>query len=301
MSQPAQRCGTVVVAGRANVGKSTLLNHVLGEKVSIVSPVPQTTRNIVRSLVTEDRGQIVFLDTPGMHRARGNLGRIMNKMARGAVGDADLVLLVFDGSARPFVEDDGWMRRLIKHDIPWLAAVNKSDVSTFTATAYQTMENDIRAELGSEARATWLEISAASGAGVDNLVTQLFARLPEGSPLFDEDMLSDYPRRLAIADIIREKLLAVLHEELPHAIAVHVEKLEEDDQRWRIEAEIYVNQASQKGIVIGHKGRLIRTAQRQATTELEEIYEVAIDLKLWVKVHKGWEKNFWLLRKLGYA
>lgn len=301
MNAPEHRCGTVVVVGRANVGKSTLLNRILGEKVSIVSPVAQTTRNIVRGVCTETRGQIVFLDTPGMHRAIGNLGRIMNKMARGAIGNADLVLLVLDGAARPFVEDDGWMRRLIKHDIPWMVAVNKNDETGFSSEAYRVMENEIRTELDSTERATWLEISAASGASVDELIAVLFAQLPEAPPLFDEDMLTDYPRKLAIADFIREKLFTVLHEELPHAIAVHVEKLEEGDKQWGIEAEIYVNQSSQKGIVIGHKGRLIRTIQRQSEIELAEVYDVAIDLKLWVKVHKGWDKNFWLLRKLGYA
>ena len=305
--------GIISIVGRANVGKSSLLNRILGEKVSIVSPVAQTTRNMIRAVHTEERGQLVFLDTPGIHKAEGQLGKLMNKMARRSADGADRILLVLDASARPWDEDQGWMRRLSRQPIPTTIALNKSDLANPHAEAYrklwtesaetgaQTAEHDESVEKPTCPPPEWIATSAQSGSGVDLLTSRLFDGVPEGPHLFPEDLLTDFPRKLAIADVIREKLFAYLKDELPHSVAVHIDKLIEGDERWTIDGDIYVNRSSQKGIVLGAKGRQLREVNRKATQELEEMFERKITLNLWVTVQKDWTKNFWILKKLGYT
>lgn len=303
--------GIIAIVGRANVGKSTLLNRMVGEKVSIVSPVAQTTRNMIRAVHTEERGQLVFLDTPGMHKAEGQLGKLMNKMARKSADGADRILLVLDASAPPREEDRGWLRRLSRQDAPVTVALNKSDVSSSHADAYRELWRELEAAHREHAAdddtgaaltvPEWYATSAQTGEGVGELVSALFNGVPEGPPLFPEELLTDFPRRLAIADVIREKLFAYLRDELPHSVAVHVDKLTEDGDTWHIEADVYVNRSSQKGIVLGARGRQIREVKRKAVKDLEEMFERTIDLSIWVKVEKDWTKNFWILKRLGYA
>jgi GTP-binding protein Era len=302
LASPLQRTGVIAVTGRTNVGKSTLLNALLGEKVSIVSDTVQTTRNIIRAILTEPRGQIVFLDTPGVHKAVGELGKNLNKMARSSVNGADAVLLVLDASSRPWQEDDGWMRRLIKEGTPHIILLNKADLGTGYAADYRALWSRIAEEKQTACPPpVWLEASALTGDGLPALTEALFAMLPEGPPLFPEEMLTDYPLKLNIGDVIREKLFERLHDELPHCIAVWVETIAEGDAGWQIDADIYVERSSQKGIVIGEKGRLLKTVKYRAEKELTEMYGLPIQLTLWVKVEKDWRKNFWILRKLGYA
>ncbi|MDZ4198345.1 MAG: GTPase Era, partial [Kiritimatiellia bacterium] len=221
------RAGVVAVIGRSNVGKSTLLNALLGEKVSIVSDTAQTTRNIIRAILTEPRGQIVFLDTPGIHRAEGELGKNLNKMARSSVTGADVALLVLDASCRPWQEDEGWMRRLVREEFPCLIWLNKTDCGSAFADEYRALWNGISVEKGASRPATWLSGSARTGAGLPELTSALLTLLPEGPPLFPDNILTDYPRKLNIGDVIREKLFDRLHDELPHCLAVWVEKIEE--------------------------------------------------------------------------
>lgn len=295
------RCGIVAIVGRASVGKSSLINRILGEKISIVSPVPQTTRNVVRGVHTEARGQLVFLDTPGVHKAEHDLGKLMNRMARVSIEGADVALLVLDGTSAPQDEDLGWMRKLLRAPCQLVLALNKADVSASHAAEYEEAWRQIEAA-GTERRdARWVSISAQTGAGVDGLLGELFSLVPIGPALFAEDLLTDFPRRLAIADIIREKLFGVLHQELPHCIAVYVDELEEKEHGWEISAQVYVNKASQKGIVLGDKGRRLRRAREQAEVELQKIYERPMKLNLWVKVEPQWAKNFWILRQMGYT
>jgi GTP-binding protein Era len=292
---PAGKAGLVAVIGRASVGKSSLVNAILGEKVSIVSAVPQTTRNAIRGILTEPRGQIVFVDTPGVHKAGNDLGKLMNKMARASVEGADAIVLVLDGSEPPRQEDLGWMSRLKRESAPLLLVLNKADLQPSCAAEYR--------RAASEAGLTpaWLSVSAATGLRVTEVVDHLFGILPESPLLFPEDILTDFPRKLNIADIIREKLFAVLRDELPHSIAVWVENVGEGEAGWEVEAVIYVSRASQKGIVIGEKGRLLRRVRRAAEPELSEMYGRPVTLSLWVKVEPHWMRNFWLLKRLGYA
>jgi len=293
--------GIVAVVGRTNVGKSTLLNALLGEKVSIVTDTVQTTRNIIRAILTEERGQLVFLDTPGVHKAEGDLGKNLNKMARSSVGGADAILLVLDASSKPWQEDEGWMRRLMKNDTPCALLFNKTDLGTGFIETYKELWAKVAEEKESDLKPVWLEGSALKGEGLGVLTETLFSMVPEGPLLFDGDMLTDYPRKLNMADVIREKLFNRLHDELPHCVAVWVETIDEKEKGWAIEADIYVERHSQKGIVIGEKGRLLKSVQYEAGKDLSEMYSVPVKVKLWVKVEKGWRKNFWILKKLGYA
>ena len=300
-SAGTDRAGIVAIVGRTNVGKSTLVNHLLGEKVSIVSDTVQTTRNLIRAILTEPRGQLVFLDTPGVHKAQGELGKNLNKAARSAVQGVDAILLVLDASTPPELEDDGWLRRVAREDVPCVFALNKSDRKPDRSARYKELWEEIKAEKESAQQPVWASVSALKGDGMAALLDTLFVTVPEGPPLFPDDILTDYPRKLNIADVIREKLFHRLHEELPHAVAVWVEEIDEREKKWVVEASIYVERHSQKGIVIGEKGRLLKWVREQAEKELYEMYGVRFQLKLWVKVEKNWRKNFWILKKLGYA
>jgi len=294
--------GMVAVVGAANAGKSSLINRMLGEKVSIVSPVAQTTRNLVRGIHTEERGQIVFLDTPGVHQGKKSLNKHMNKVARASTEGTDAVMLVIDRSEFPALEVDGWFRKLAVPDRPPLLVVlNKSDREKNYEQMVRQLYAEIDAEMPGAPAPEWFETSAETGFGVEGLMNRLFELMPPGPHLFPEDMISDFPRKLAIGDIIREKYFMRLHQELPHSIAVWVEHLLENDGEWRVEAHVYVRQNSQKGMVIGNKGRLMKEVRGEAATEIAEIYGVKVKLDIIVKVLKDWDKNFWILRKLGYA
>ena len=294
------RAGMVAVVGRTNVGKSTLLNRILEEKVSIVSPVAQTTRKLIRAILTEPRGQLVFVDTPGLHKTTEQLGHLMNRMARSAVQGVDTVLLVVDGSSPPRQEDEGWIQRLVADKTPCLVALNKADVPHAYEDVYKKVWAEKAAEKQSNLQATWLSVSALKGDGVNRLVDALFQLVPEGPHLFPDDMLTDYPRKLNMADIIREKLFAVLKDEIPYSIGVEVESIAERPEGWSAEANIYADKSSHKPIIIGHKGRVLRNVRRAAEAELTEMYGKPVTLNLWVKVEKKWIKNYWILRKLGY-
>jgi len=298
------RAGMVSVVGAANAGKSSLINRICGEKVSIVSPVAQTTRNVVRAICTEDAGQLVFLDTPGVHRGGGKfINQYMNKIARGATDGVDAVVLLIDRSVSPAQEVEGWMRRLANvPEIRLFFVLNKIDRPDRASEKLRSLWEAIQSEKKRPVNEPeWRELSAETGEGVESFKQDLFACMPEGPLLFPEEMISDFPRKLAIGDVIREKYFMRLHQELPHSLAVWVEHFREEDDRWEIEAHVYVRQNSQKGMVIGNKGRLLKWVRQQAARELRETYEKEIKLTLVVKVVKDWDKNFWILRKLGYA
>ena len=227
-SQTLPHCGVVAVVGRTNSGKSTLVNRIVGEKISIVSPVVQTTRSVVRGVLTDPaRGQLVRVDTPGLHKSRSVLCTIMNKHARAAAEGVDAILLVVDGSKDPQLEDDGWMRRLAGSQTPCFILLNKADEGS-KLSRYQALWASILEEKRPEAARpapVWIKASAKTGEGVDALVEGLFACLPPGPTLFDADTLTDYPRKLAVGDIIREKFFLTLRDELPHSIGVKVEDI----------------------------------------------------------------------------
>ncbi len=298
---PSLRCGMVAVIGRANVGKSTLVNAVVEEKVSIVSSVAQTTRNLIRAIYTEPRGQLVFLDTPGVHKAENDLGKLMNKQARASIEGADVALLVLDQSQHPGMEDDGWMRRLVREPVTVMALLNKADQERGYRQEYEELWRAICAEKGVERPILWLQASALTRSGVPELLNTLFEHMPCGPLLFPDDVLTDFPRMLNVADIIREQLFQVLYEEIPHAIGVIVEKIDETEKGWTVSATIYVNKNTQKIIVLGAKGRQLRTVKRKSEKVLSDMYEHPVTVNLWIKVEPSWSKNFWYLKRMGYV
>lgn len=301
---PNTRAGIIAVIGRANVGKSSIINALVEEKISIVSPVAQTTRNRIRGIWTKAGGQLVFLDTPGVHKATHDLGRLMNRMARTSAEGADVIMLVLDATALPRIEDEGWMQRLSNTPLPLILALNKTDAITPRSDqreAHRALWARIHKQAGKTASGRWIDLSAKTGTGIDTLRNLLLELAPPGPFLFPQDMLSDFPRKLLMADIVREKLIQVLKDELPHAIAVRITTIDETAAQWTLQGDILVNKASQKGIVIGKQGRQLKQITRESERELSKIYERKISLRLWVRVHKHWAGNTALLQELGYT
>jgi len=307
MTAPDTAGGTkaalVAIVGRANVGKSSLLNALLGEKVSIESPVAQTTRTVVRGILTEPRGQLAFLDTPGVHAARTDLGRLMNRAARAAVEGVDIAMLVLDASAAPRAEDQGWMRRLRRTTglAPLFFVLNKTDLGMAGIPALRALWAEVAGSEPPGPAPEWIEVSARTRAGLPVLLERLFAAAPRQPLLFPENVLTDHPRDLAIADAVREKLFLRLRDEVPHRIAAATEHVAERPDGWAATVAIFVERASQKGIVIGHKGRMLRAVRRAAEAELRKAFGVPITLDLVVKIEPGWTRNYWFLKRIGYA
>jgi GTP-binding protein Era len=277
------KSGFVTIVGRPNVGKSTLLNSILGTKVAIVSDKPQTTRTEVRGVLNRPDTQVVFVDTPGIHKPRTLLGERLNDTATGALGDVDVVCLVVDATAA-VGPGDRFVAGLVPRDA--VVVVNKIDVASPEEV------------LGQLARAASLDlseyfpVSARTGAGVPELVDEILARLPEGPQYYPDDMVTDVPEAFRVAELVREQLLAVVRDELPHSIATRVTEWE-----WpRIRCEILVERDSQKGIVIGRKGSVLK----QVGTAVREQLEPGAYLELFVRVDKDWQRRPKALERLGY-
>ena len=309
------KVAVVGVVGRTNAGKSTLVNALVGEKVSIVSPVEQTTRNTIRGIVADPRGQLVLLDTPGLHKAVGGLGRLLNRMARRSAAGTDITCVVFDASQEPQLEDVGWMQRVANENPGKVVFVlNKADRSPFREeefrAAWEEAEKGKREEgTGNGERGTgeetgrepvWVKSIATTEGGAKAVLDALFDLAEKGEPLFDEDIVTDYPRKLAIADAIREKFLAKLHQEVPHEIGVLVKSVKDEGSRWKVDAEVLVNRPSQKPIVIGRGAETVKYVRTRAERDLSETFGVKVALELWVRVEPGWMKNDRLLAEMGY-
>ena len=300
---------TVAVVGRTNAGKSTLVNALVGEKVSIVSPVEQTTRNTIRGIVADPRGQLVLLDTPGLHKAVGTLGTLLNRMARRSAAGADITCVVFDAAQEPQLEDIGWMQRIAKEKPEKVVFVlNKADKSPFFEKMFRDAwkeasgsEGEGKGEgEGGKKEPVWVKAISTTEGGAKDVLDALFAFAEDGELLFDEDIVTDYPRKLAIADAIREKYLSHLHQELPHELGIIVKRVVDEGSRWKSEVEVLVNRPSQKPIVIGRAASTIKAVRKAAERELKEVFGVPVSLELWVNVEPNWMKNDRLLAEMGY-
>ena len=296
------KVAVVGVVGRTNAGKSTLVNAIVGEKVSIVSPVEQTTRNTVRAILSERRGQIVLLDTPGLHKAIGVLGRLLNKMARRSAEGTDITCVVFDASCEPQLEDIGWMERVAKQ-CPQKAVfvLNKADKAPFYEVEYRQAFNDaMQAFSAGRVEPHWVKAVSLESSGVKDVVDKFFELSDEGEALFDEDIITDYPRKLTIADVIREKYIKRLFQEIPHELGIVVRSIEETPSRWNVKVDVLVNRDSQKPMAIGKGASVIKAVRLAAERELKKIYDIKVALALNVKVEREWMKNERLLAEMGY-
>ena len=277
------RSGFVSLVGRPNVGKSTLLNRILGHKVSIVSDKPQTTRHRIQGVLTRPDAQVVFVDTPGIHKPRTALGERLNTAAESTIGDVDVVVLVLDAT-QPLGRGDRWVASRVPRDA--VVVVNKVDI----ARPQQVLEQ-LAAAAGLDL-SEYFPVSARTGDGVAELVERLVDRMPPGPRYFPDDMVTDVPEAFWVAELVREQLLAATREELPHSIATRVTEWE-----WpRIRCEILVERESQKGIVIGHRGSVLK----QVGTAVREQLPEGAYIELHVKVDKDWQRRPSALDRLGF-
>ncbi len=290
------RCGLVAVIGRPNVGKSTLINAIMGRKVSIVTAKPQTTRHRILAVHTTDTAQIIFVDTPGLHRkASKAMNRLMNRTAANALADADLVLFVSDATHWTSADDDV-LKRLRKVRAPVIAVLNKVDKVHPKEKLLDTIAL-MSARLDFE---EIVPLSALRETNLEELLALLPPFLPESPPLFPEDMHTDRSREFHAAEVIREKLTLMLHQELPYGLTVQVERSLEEDAGITINAIIWVERDSQKGIVVGKQGSVLKKVGRAARLELKEQLGCSVHLELWVKVKSNWADSEKDLMSLGY-
>jgi GTP-binding protein Era len=290
------RSGFVAVVGRPNVGKSTLLNALVGHKVAIVSNKPQTTRNTIQCVLTLEGAQIVFLDTPGLHKPLHKLGEYMVKSAFHALDDVDLVLWLVE-MGRWTQAEEHIRGELTGVHQPVILVANKADQVTPEVQDVFLREVAQRRDF-----AAVLGVSALEGTRLPELVEAIIDRLEEGPQYYPEDWITDHPERFVIAEFIREELLTRTEEEIPHSIAVDVDEIKEDSEKnlMRIRATIYVERESQKGIVIGKQGQMLKEVGTGARMQIEKLLGVKVYLDLWVKVKKDWRNKQGALREFGY-
>ncbi|HET9724081.1 MAG TPA: GTPase Era [Actinomycetota bacterium] len=290
------RAGAVAVLGRPNVGKSTLVNALVGEKVAIVSDKPQTTRRDIRAIRTTEEDQIVFTDTPGFHKPRTLLGARLNALVGEAAAGVDVIVQVVDAHAGVGRGDAYVFERHVRGSgVPTICAVNKIDL---LRDHREVPQLQAAADLG--AFAEIVPISATTGRGLDVLIRLLVERLPEGPPLYPPDEVTDLPLEVRLAELVREQALAVMREEVPHSVAVVVEDVEDADGLVRITATIVVERDSQKGIVIGKGGTVLKTIGSLAREQMEALLRTKVFLELRVKVLKEWQRDPKALQRLGF-
>ncbi|MBT3196887.1 MAG: GTPase Era [Gammaproteobacteria bacterium] len=291
-----RRSGVIAIVGRPNVGKSTLMNRILGEKLSITSRKPQTTRHRLLGIKTVGHDQFVYVDTPGIHASQETaMNRYLNRAATGSMEDVDLIVFVVDGEQWND-EDEAVVEQLRRQSCPVVAAVNKVDRIGDKKRLLPLM-----ASLAERYPFTAIiPLSALQGKGVEELEQMLGSHLPEGFHTYEEDQITDRSERFLVAERIREKLTRQLGQELPYALTVEIEQFKEEGKMTHIAAVIWVERAGQKGIVIGKKGARLRSVGKEAREELEKLLSRKIFLQLWVKVRAGWSDDDRALQSLGY-
>jgi len=289
------RAGFVAILGRPNAGKSTLLNRLVGQKIAIVTSKPQTTRNRIQGILTRSDGQIVFIDTPGIHEAKSALNKQMMREVAAAVEGIDVLLLMADASAMEPHSDHILIDRAKRFGGKVILALNKVDKLPKAKLL------PLMASFSKEfAFAAMVPISALKGGGCEELLKEILLLLPEGAPFFPEDQVTDQPERFLASELVREKAIALTYHEVPHALSVVVDKWEEKPNLLRIEATMNVERDSQKKILIGHKGEMLKKIGTQARKELEQLFDTKIYLGLFVKVLPDWRENPQQVRELDW-
>ncbi len=304
---PDHRSGFVAVIGRPNVGKSTLLNRLLGQKIAITSPKPQTTRDQLLGILTQDDAQILFLDTPGIHKPHHQLGEHMVKVATETIDDVDVVLWLVDINTPPTEEDQVIAELLVKLArrskqklAPLVLGLNKLDQPQAAALVERRTEE--YAALIGDIQIETMTFSGLTGLGVDDLLQELRELLPVGPRYYPADQVTDLQTRFIVAELVREQALQLLAQELPHSLAVMVDEYTERDENMTyISAVLYVERETQKPIVLGQGGKMIKRIGQRARPEIEELVGTKVYLELWVKVWEKWRKKEGMLRLLGYA
>ncbi len=290
------KSGFVSIVGRPNVGKSTLLNTIIGEKIAIVSEKPQTTRTRIQGIYTCERGQVIFVDTPGIHRPKHLLGEYMVKVSARSLEEVDIIYYMTDVT-RPFGGGESFILEQLKDArVPVFLLVNKIDL-----VSEQEVKDYIQIFNQQRSFSEVVSISAACGTNLQLLLDRTLDALPEGPLYYPEDDLTDQPIYLLIAELIREKALMLTRDEVPHSLAVEVEEFKKQaNGKVYVRAAIYMERDSQKGIVIGKKGQMLKTIGEQARQDIESLLDTAVYLDLWVKVKKNWRDNENTLNQLGY-
>ncbi len=291
------RCGYVAIVGRPNVGKSTLLNYLLGQKLSITSRKPQTTRHQVLGIKTEGPTQIIFVDTPGLHAQEPRaINRFMNRAAKSAISDVDLIVFVVDRTAWT-AEDDMVLEQVERSGLPTILAVNKVDL----LDDKQALLPHLEALAGKMDFHAILPVSALRRHNIDELEARIVELLPESVHLFPEDQITDRSQRFVAAEIVREKIMRQLGDELPYAMTVEIEDFAMEEGILHISAVIFVERNGQKKILIGEKGTRLRSIGTDARKDMESLFDCKVMLRLWVKVKSGWSDDERALRSLGYS
>lgn len=291
------KSGFVSIIGRPNVGKSTLLNKILGQKIVIETDKAQTTRKRIKGILTNEEGQIIFIDTPGVHKPLNKLGEFLLDEAKISIPEADLILFLVDGS-EPAGKGDKWIaQNLLKTEIPIIIVMNKVDK---VKKLGKVEENLLSYKTLFEGNLPIVRISAKTGRNTDTLVKNIYKKLPEGEPLYPEDIVTEETMRDVTEEIIREKILLNTSDEIPHSVAVKVQNYLEQEEIDKIYADIYCETKSQKGILIGKGGNMLKKIGTEARKELETITEKKVYLELNVKVEKDWRKKQTALKAFGY-
>ena len=291
------KSGFVTIVGRPNVGKSTLLNHILGEKIAIMSDKPQTTRNKIMAIHQRDESQIIFMDTPGMHRPKHKLGEFMMKQATETLREVDLVLFMVDESKK-IGPGDQWIIDFLKDSKARVfLVINKMDLLSFeeyAALVEKYEQFDFIEDI--------IGMSASNNKNVDVLMNKIIDALPEGPMYYPDDMITDQPEKVIVGEMIREKILQYIRDEIPHGVAVEIEKMRkrENSEMYDIEATIICEKSSHKGIIIGKGGRKLKGIGKSAREDIERFLDMKVYLQLWVKVRPGWRDSDTQLKNLGY-